>query len=63
MMTLAAALVVVREHLEFIRAQAIIADAIEEAGDVAALVRQLEEEAELLRLECSTLRREKGDWS
>ena len=59
-LTLAAALLALREHLGLLRAVEIVVEAVEQAGDVAAMVRQLEEERTLLDLEIETLRRERG---
>lgn len=58
-MTRAEAVLLAREHLAMFRAWEIIADAVEAAGDVAGVVRRLEEERALLELEVDTLKREK----
>lgn len=48
--TLASALLALREHLGFFHAVNIVIEAVEQAGDIAAVVRELEQERDLLAL-------------
>lgn len=60
--TLAQALVALREQVAMHQAVwRIVQDAEEAGGDLAVLVCGLEQEAELLRMEIETLKRERAD--
>lgn len=57
--TLAQALVLAKEHLALLRALDVIADAVEQAGGIASVVHELEQERDLLEIEVATLKRER----
>lgn len=57
--TLADAVILLRQYQERMAAEMIVMEAVEAAGDIAALVHELEQERDLLEIEVATLRQER----